>query len=61
MLSIISGLIAVGASGAGLWFFMPRNGVVHPLARKPFFDSFITVVIMTVFVIGVALIVDSFI
>ena len=61
MLSIVSGLVAVGASGAGLWYFMPRNGVVHPLARRPFFDSFVTVVIMTVFVIGVALIADVFI
>ena len=60
MLSIVSGFVAIGASGAGLWFFMPRNGVVHPLARKPFFDSFVTIAIMTVFVLGVALIVDTF-
>lgn len=59
MLSVLSGVVAVGASGAGMWYFMPHGGVVHPLARKPFFDSFITVIIMTAFVVGAALIIGG--
>jgi hypothetical protein len=59
MLSILSGLVAVGASGAGLWYFKPRGGAVHPLVVKPFFDSFIAIAIMSVFAVGVALILDG--
>ena len=59
MLSILSGVVAVGASGAGLWYFRPRAGVVHPLVLKPFFDSFVAIAIMSVFAVGVALILDG--
>lgn len=59
MLSILSGAVAVGVSTAGFWYLRPRNGVVHPLATKPFFDSFIVIAIMSVFAFGVALILSD--
>ena len=55
----LSGVVAVGASGAGLWYLMPRNGVVHPLVTKPFFDSSVVIVIMGVFAVGLALIISG--
>ncbi len=59
MLSILSGAVAVGVSGAGLWYFKPRNGVVHPLVTKPFLDSLIVIVIISFFSVGVALIISG--
>jgi hypothetical protein len=57
MFSIISGIIVAGGGGAGLWYFKPRDGQVHPLALKPFLDSLIPISIVTALAIGVALIV----
>lgn len=57
MLSVLSGLIVTGAGGASLWYFMPRGGVIHPLARKPLVDSMIPIGIVSALAIGVALIV----
>jgi hypothetical protein len=59
MFNALSGLVMVGVGSGGFWYFMPKNGVVHPLAKKPFFDSMITIAIMTVLAIGVALIGDA--
>jgi hypothetical protein len=56
MYGIVSGLGLVAASFTGFWYFLPRNGIVHPLAKKPFFDSFITIAIMTVFALGATLV-----
>ena len=43
MISILSGIVVTGAGGASLWYFMPHNGVIHPLARKPLIDAFIPI------------------
>lgn len=59
MLSVLSGVVAVGASGAGLWYFKPRHGRVHPLVVMPFFDSFVAIGIMGLFALGIALILDG--
>jgi hypothetical protein len=59
MFSILSGAALVGISGTGFWYFLPRNGQVHPLAKKPFLDSMITITIMTFLVVGIGLIVDT--
>ena len=59
MLSILSGAVLVGASGTGLWYFLPRNGQVHPLVKKPFLDSMITIVIMALLVVGLGLVLDG--
>lgn len=59
MISLISGIVVTGAGGAGLWYFMPHAGVVHPLARKPLLDSIIPIAIVSALAIGVALIVSG--
>ena len=59
MLSILSGAALVGVSGTGLWYFLPRNGQVHPLVKKPFLDSMVTIVIMTLLVVGLGLVLDG--
>ncbi len=38
MLDIISGVVVFGGGGVGLWYFMPTNGNVHPLAKRPLLD-----------------------
>ena len=57
MYSIISGVIVFGGGGAGLWYFMPSNGQVHPLAKRPLLDSLIPIAIVTALAIGVAMII----
>jgi hypothetical protein len=49
MLSIISG-----------WYFVPRNAVVHPLAKKPLLDSLIPIAIVCALAVGISLIVTGF-
>jgi len=60
MLSILAGVIVAAGGGAGLWYFLPNNGVVHPLATKPLLDSMIPITIVCALVIGVALIISGF-
>jgi hypothetical protein len=57
MMSLLSGLVVAGASGASLWYLMPTNGVPHRLARAPFLDSLIPIGIVSALAIGIALIV----
>jgi hypothetical protein len=57
MVSLLSGIVVTGAGGASLWYFMPRGGQIHPLARKPLVDSLIPIGIVSALAIGVALIV----
>jgi hypothetical protein len=38
---------------------LPKNGVIHPLARKPGLDSLIPIAIITALAIGVALIISA--
>ena len=60
MLSILSGVVLVGAGGTTLWWFSPRNGVVHPMVLKPFFDSSVAIAVIGVTAVGVALLVSGF-
>lgn len=57
MISILSGIIITGAGGAGLWYFMPHNGVIHPIARKPLVDSLVPIGIVAALAVGIALII----
>jgi len=59
MLAIVSGLIVAGGGGAGLWYFMPHKGKMHPLARAKFLDSLIPIAIVSAIAIGVALIISG--
>lgn len=56
---ILSGVALMVLSSGGFWYFMPSNGVVHPLVKKPFFDSFVTIAIMTTMFVGLALIAET--
>jgi hypothetical protein len=59
MIAFLSGLVATGAGGAGLWYFKPRNGQVNALAVKPILDFVIPIGIVSLLAVGVALIVDG--
>lgn len=60
MLSILSGAVLVAAGGTTLWTFKPRNGVVHPMVLKPFFDTTLAIAIMGALALGIALLVSGF-
>ena len=59
MISVVLGIAVAAASLAGLWYFMPRHGKVHPLARKPFIETVIPVTIVSALGAGVAMIVSG--
>ena len=60
MFVIICGAaLAVGAS-ASFWYFLPRNGQVHPLVERFDGGSMITLAIMTVFTTGVVMMFAGF-
>jgi hypothetical protein len=59
MVSLLSGIVMTGASGASLWYFMPHGGVTHPISRKPILDWLIPIGIVSGFAVGVALLVSA--
>jgi hypothetical protein len=56
MLYVISGLIVTGAGVAGLWYYRPRNGVVHPAAVMPVLEWALPITIITALALGIGLI-----
>jgi hypothetical protein len=56
---ILSGLALMVLGSGGFWYFLPRDGAVHPLVKKPFFDSFVTIAIMTTLFVGLSLIAEA--
>jgi hypothetical protein len=60
MLSVFSGTVLVAAGGTTFWWFTPRNGAVHPMVLKPFFDSTLTIAVMGVLALGIALVISGF-
>ena len=56
---LCSGVAITAAGGTGLWYFLPRHGKVHPLARQPFIETVIPVAIVSALGAGVALIVSG--
>jgi hypothetical protein len=60
MLSIISGTVLVATGGTTLWWFAPRQGVVHPMVLRPFFETSIAVAIMGVTALGIAFLISGF-
>jgi hypothetical protein len=61
MLYVISGLIVAGAGSAGLLYFKPRNGRVHPLAVMPVLNWLLPTLIVGMLVFGAGLIVSGLI
>ena len=50
----ITGAALVASTSAGFWYLLPRNGKEHPLVRTNGVGSMVTIVILTLFIIGVA-------
>jgi hypothetical protein len=44
----------VAGTSAGFWYLLPRNGKEHPLVENPGVGSMVTIVILTLFIVGVA-------
>jgi hypothetical protein len=53
MLTIIGATLVVGTA-AGFWYLLPRNGKEHPLVENSGVGSMVTIVILTLFIVGVA-------
>jgi len=53
MLTIIGAAMIAGTS-AGFWYLLPRNGKEHPLVQNTGVGSMVTIAILTLFIIGVA-------
>jgi len=60
MFTIICGAALAAGAGASFWYFLPRKGQVHPLVEKFDGGSMITLMIMTVFSVGVVLMFAGF-
>jgi hypothetical protein len=52
----LAGLVILAAAIAGLWFMLPRNGVVVRAATMPFVESLIPIGIISGIACGIALI-----
>jgi len=59
MISVVLGIAFAVASLAGLWYFTPRHGKVHPFARKPFIETVIPVAVGSGLGAGVAMIISG--
>jgi hypothetical protein len=55
------GIVLVGASIAGMVYFMPRKGQIHAWVDRPFLESGIPLVLMACSIFGVALLCGAFI
>jgi hypothetical protein len=53
MLTILGATLVAGTS-AGFWYLLPRDGQEHPLVRNAGVGSMVTIVILTLFIVGVA-------
>lgn len=60
MFAIICGAALVGGASVSFWYFLPRNGQVHPLVEKFDGGSIITLAIMTIFTTGVVMMFAGF-
>jgi hypothetical protein len=60
MIFALIGIVVTGAGASALWYFLPTNGTVHPLARAPFLDSLIPIGILSALAIGIAMFVSAF-
>jgi len=60
MFIVICGAALAAGAGASFWYFLPRNGQVHPLVERFDGGSMITLAIMTVFTTGVVMMFAGF-
>jgi hypothetical protein len=50
----LAGVLTIVIAAAAFWYFMPRNGKVHPWVTKPYPESTIPLAIMAGFTFGLA-------
>jgi hypothetical protein len=50
------GLVVVVVTGTAFWYFMPRNGRIHPWVTAPYLESTIPFAILSGLVLGLAMI-----
>jgi len=58
MLTIIGAALVAGTS-AGFWYLLPTNGKEHPLVENAGVGSMVTIVILTLFIVGVAVLCEG--
>jgi hypothetical protein len=58
MLTIIGATLVAGTS-TGFWYLLPRNGKEHSLVENTGVGSMVTIVILTLFIVGVAVMCDG--
>ena len=59
MLSIISGVVVIGAAAGGLWYAKPRNGQVQWFAEAPVLEWLIPIAILGTVAIGIGLVISG--
>ena len=60
MFAVICGAALVVGASASFWYFLPRNGQVHPLVERFDGGSLITLAIMTIFTTGAVMVFAGF-
>ena len=60
MFNVICGAALTAVASASFWYFLPRNGQVHPIVEKFDGGSMITLGIMTIFSTGVVMMFAGF-
>jgi hypothetical protein len=60
MLYIISGAVLLGGGGVSFWYFLPRNGRVHPFVQNSDIGSMVTIAMMTAVTFGLVMMVEGF-
>jgi hypothetical protein len=58
MLTIIGAAMVAGTT-AGFWYLLPRNGREHPLLENSGVGSMATITILTLFIVGFALVCEG--
>jgi hypothetical protein len=58
MLTIIGATLVAGTS-AGFWYLLPRDGQEHPLVRNVGVGSIVRIAILTLFIVGVAVLCEG--
>jgi hypothetical protein len=60
MFAILGGAILIVGPSVGFWYLLPRNGRVHPIVNAFDGGSTITLAIMTLFTIGLVMVIAGF-
>ena len=59
MISVMSGLVVIGAGSSGFWYLRARDGHAHPLALMPVLDWLLPTALVGLLAFGTALIISG--